>query len=132
MDSKRTARTTMLWAALVLVCVGCAAQGKRVEEGQLLQFERGTTTYYDAVAALGRPSASVRHEDGTRQVVYTWSHVQLHWQNFVPLLDRLHQGSDAETTTVQLNFDAQDRLVSWTATTSHTPTGYGVISGGKQ
>jgi YD repeat-containing protein len=120
----------------ILVCLAavlssCAATGKRVEEGQLLQLERGKTTYYEAVAALGRPSASVRNADGTRQVIYTHAQAQLRWQNFIPILDRLYQGSDAETTTVQLNFDAQDRFVSWTATMSHTPAGYGVISGGK-
>lgn len=120
----------------LLVCLlaflpSCATQGKRVDEGQLLQFEKGTTTYYEAIAALGRPSVSVRNEDGTRQVIYVYAQGQNHWQNYVPILDRLYQGSDAESTAVQLNFDAHDRLVSWTATTSHTPTGYGVISGAK-
>lgn len=132
MDSKRTETTKILWAGLLLVLVGCAATGKRVEEGQLLQFEKGKTTYYEVVAALGRPSASILTDTGTRQVLYTYSQVQLHWQNFVPLLDRLHQGSEAETTTVQLDFDAHSVLVSYSATTSHTPTGYGVLSGTKQ
>ncbi len=122
--------TTML---CLLTCLwSCAATGRRVDEGQLLQFEKGRTTYYDVVAALGRPSASVLHDNGTRQVLYTYSQTQLKWQNFVPIMDRLQQGSDAETTTVQLDFDAQSVLVSYSATTSHTPTGYGVISGGKQ
>lgn len=123
-------RITLLVCLLTLSA--CAAQGKRVDEGQLIRFEKGKTTYYDAIGQLGRPSLSVRNEDGTRQVVYTYAQGQVHWQNFVPILDRLYQGSDAESTTVQLNFDAQDKLVSWTTTTTHTPTGTGVFSGGKQ
>lgn len=111
---------------------GCVATGTKVTEEQLFTFQRGTTSYYDVVSQLGKPSQSTRHADGTREVWYQYSQTQLKPENFIPIVATFTQGATAETTTVYLVFDAADKLVSYSASQGQAKTGYGLSSGAKQ
>jgi hypothetical protein len=119
----------MLAACLVS---GCVATGTRVDEGQLLQFERGRTTYFEVVARLGKPNSSALAADGSRQIAYVYTQQQLKVQNFIPVVALFTQGSTAETSTVTLDFDPHNRLVQFTATQGQTAVGTGFNSGAKQ
>ena len=121
---------TLFLAALVLS--SCMAVGTRVDESQLTHFERGRTSYYDVVATLGKPNAATLFADGSREVVYSYSQQQLKVENFIPIVAMFAQGSTTETTTVTLMFDAQDRLVTYTATQGSMVVGTGLASGAKQ
>lgn len=117
---------------LLLFLAGCVATGTKVTEEQLGAFQRGRTTYYDVVASLGRPTASTLHHDGTRQAVYVYSQSQLKAINFVPIAAMFAQGASSETTTVTLEFDARNVLLSYAASQGQTTVGSGFQSGGKQ
>jgi hypothetical protein len=121
----------LLIAALFLL-PGCMAVGTRVDEGQLLQFERGKTTFFEVVAQLGRPNSSTLAADGSRQIAYVYTQQQLKVQNFIPIVSAFTQGATAETSTVTLDFDPQQRLVQFTATQGQSTVGTGFTSGAKQ
>jgi len=70
--------------------------------------------------------------DGSRQVIYSYSHNQMQWENFVPIVAMFSQGATAETTTVTLDFDPTGVLVSYTASEGQTQMGTGFSSGTKQ
>ena len=67
----------MLPLFLGMVLTSCAATGTKVAPEQLTQFERGKTTYYDVVAALGKPTSMTLAADGSRQVIYAYSQNQM-------------------------------------------------------
>ena len=122
---------------LMLLCLGlaltsCYAMGTKVETDRLTQFERGKTTYYDVVAALGKPTSMALAADGSRQLTYSYSQSQLKWENFVPGLAMFAQGTTAETSQVTLEFDPQGILTSYTATEGQSTTGTGFTSGKRQ
>ena len=99
---------------------------------QLTPFERGKTTSYDVVAALGKPTSMTLAADGSRQVIYSYSQNQMRWENFVPIVAMFSQGATAETTMVTLDFDPTGVLVSYTASEGQTQLGTGFSSGAKQ
>jgi hypothetical protein len=111
---------------------GCVATGTKVTEEQLFRFQRGTTSYFDVVAQLGKPTQTTRHADGTREAWYTYAQAQLKWVNFVPIADRLVGGATAETTSVYLTFDPHDRLVTYSVSQGQSQSGYGLQSGARQ
>jgi hypothetical protein len=110
----------------------CSAIGTKVEEGQLVQFVRGQTTYYEVVATLGKPNQTMRRGDGTRQVIYSYAQTQLKAENFFLVVAAFEQGQTAETTQAVLEFDARDVLLGYTWTQSQTKAGSGFTSGGRQ
>jgi hypothetical protein len=117
---------------VMLFLPGCMAIGTRVDEGQLLQFERGKTTYFEVVAQLGRPNTSTLAADGSRQIAYVYTQQQLKVQNFIPIVAAFTQGATAETSIVTLDFDPQARLIQFTAVQGSTQVGTGFTSGAKQ
>lgn len=123
-------RLTML--VLLGTLAGCMAQGTRVQEGQLLAFQIGQTSHIDVVTALGKPTTNTRHHDGTRTLIYTYTQMQARVENFIPVVAFFAQGATTETTTVELHFDAKDRLTAYSASEGATKIGTGVSSGAKQ
>src|SRR5215471_5183249 len=101
-----------LLLCLCLLLTSCSAMGTKVEADRLTQFERGKTTYHEVVAALGKPTSMTLAADGSRHVTYIYSQNQMKWENFVPIVAMFSQGATAETSTVTLDFDPQDVLIS--------------------
>lgn len=125
----------MKYVSLVVMLgllAGCVASGTRVGEEQVAQFERGRTSYFDVVSALGRPTTMLLHTDGTREVTYFYSQSQLKAVNFVPLLAAFQQGTTSEQTTAVFWFDARNTLVNYSLSSGAMRTGYGLQSGGRQ
>ena len=123
-------RTIALLCALC--CAACVSMGTKVEEGQLRQFEKGRTTYFDVVAVLGKPNQTTLASDGSRQVQYVYTQVQSKIENYIPIVAAFTQGATSETSTVTLTFTPQEVLLDYTATTGQTVVGSGFLSGAKQ
>ena len=121
-----------LLLCLCLLLPSCMATGTKVTTDQLTQFTRGTTTYADVVAALGKPTSMTLAADGSRHVTYLYSQNQMKWETFVPIVAMFSQGATAETTTVTLDFAPTGVLVSYTASEGQTQMGTGFSSGAKQ
>ena len=123
----------LMWPLFLgMALMSCSATGTKVDADRLTQFERGTTTYAEVVAALGTPTSMSLAADGSRQLIYAYSQNQMKWQNFVPVVAMFSQGATAETSYVTLDFDPQGLLVSYTATQGQTQSGTGFNSGAKQ
>ena len=116
----------------LLFFTSCVATGVKVTEEDLFQFHPGTTSYYDIVAKLGKPTQSTRHANGTREAWYVYTQAQLKAINFIPIAATFAQGSTAETTSVALTFDSHDRLVTYAISQGQSTTGSGIFSGAKQ
>src|SRR5262245_59966673 len=112
-----------------LCLTGCVATGKRVEEGQLVQFEPGIKTFYEVVGKLGTPTSSIRAPDGTCQIAYVYTQAQINAWSFIPIPASFAQGSTSESSTVILNFDAQERLVNYSTQYGNTAVGMGLLNG---
>lgn len=129
-------RASRALATCALACLvalaGCRSLGTRVGEEQLQRFQVGATTYYDVVAALGKPSIMIRDDKGQRQVTYIYQQEQMSWQNFFPISDGLAGGASTEQTTAVLNFDPEDILLGYSVTQGNLRSGHGLFSGAKQ
>jgi hypothetical protein len=59
--------------AAVTLAIGlasCTSVGIETDQKKVAPFERGKTTYSDAVRALGEPTASLLSDDGSRVAIY--------------------------------------------------------------
>src|SRR4029450_170457 len=115
-----------------LMTIGCGATGGKVEERRLQEFRKGETTYQEVVQALGKPTYNELREDGSRQMVYTYTQQQIRATSFVPILGSFVRGADSEQTNVVLDFDPQQRLVTYRSTSGQLGQGTGFVSGARQ
>ena len=84
---------------LLMACgllTSCVAVGTKVSEEQLMQFQRGKTTYAEVVHALGKPTHATLAMDGTRQVHYIYSQSQMRAANYIPIMGAFVRGADSE------------------------------------
>lgn len=117
---------------LTLSLAGCMATGVKVQEAQLDQFLRGTTTYAEVVHALGPPTSTTRHANGARDVVYAYTQIQASPLNFVPLAGAFLGGMTSEHSAVTIAFDPAGRFVDYTTTHGSDVMGTGISSGARQ
>lgn len=71
-------------------------------------------------------------DDGSRQLSYVYTQVQAKVENFIPIVSMFAQGATSEQTTVVLEFDTRNILLSYSATTGDMAIGTGFSSGQKQ
>jgi hypothetical protein len=120
--------------ALMLIgtLTGCYATGVKVREDQLAQLQRGTSTYSEVVQALGPPTSTTLHGDGSRDAVYTYNQVQANPVNFIPIVGSFLGGATSEHSSVTLAFDPAGRLVQYSTTHGSETVGTGLSSGARQ
>lgn len=74
----------------------------------------------------------MRHSDGSRQVVYSYTQMQENWQNRVLFVDRFGGGTTSEYTQAVLYFDPTGAFTHFTWSGGKDKTGYGLNSGKRQ
>lgn len=116
----------LLFAGLL---AGCAAGGVMVSDAQLAAFRPGETTKAQVLAALGQPTMQTRLSDGTTMLIYSHYEARVRPESFIPVVGAFVGGSDSAATTATLRFDAADRLVDTSTSSSAFGTGAGLSAG---
>jgi outer membrane protein assembly factor BamE (lipoprotein component of BamABCDE complex) len=116
----------------VLSLSACAAYGTKVDQDKLSQFVKGKTTYAEVVRELGKPTQNTINADGSRTIMYVYGQSQAKAESFIPFVGGFLGGATSENTTVTLNFDTKNILVSYTASEGSAEMGTGLTSGRKQ
>ena len=116
-------------AVLAAVLAGCASSGVQVTEEQTSKFVKGKTTRSEVIQSLGPPGSQTKVSDGTTLISYTYAEMKTHPMTFVPFVGAFAGGADAHTHTVQLRFDAKDRLQEMTTVDTANTTKMGAGSG---
>lgn len=99
------------FAITLLVLLGaCASAGTYVEPTAAQNFQEGVTTYKDVVGTYGLPQTDMTLPDGTRQIIYVHSDVQLKAATFVPLVGLFAGGADTTTNTTTFVFGPDELL----------------------
>src|SRR5262245_40579988 len=128
-------RTTLmrgtLLALLLALLTSCYARGTKIPETALATLVPGQTTYAEVAAQWGKPNSNTKREDGTRQVIYSYLQTQRTPWSYVPVAAAFVRAHTAESATVTLEFDAQDRLVTYSATHEQSTVGTGFSSGAR-
>lgn len=114
---------------VALLLGGCAAGGVKVSEAQLSHFQPGVTTKLQVIGALGPPTIQMRLADGTSMVVYSYYEARVRPQTFIPVVGAVVGGSDSTSTTATLRFDAADKLLDTSTSSSSFGTGMGPSAG---
>jgi len=112
---------------------GCMATGTKVDESLLPRFVKGQTLCADVVAQIGKPpNRSTIRDDGTRQLLYSYTQAQIKAENLIPIVGPLLGGATAEETHTTFECDQRDVLVSYSSTQGQTEVGRGLMSGARQ
>jgi outer membrane protein assembly factor BamE (lipoprotein component of BamABCDE complex) len=67
----------MALLATGVLAVGCATQGEKLDMAAVDSMQPGVTTLADAKAKLGKPYSVTTNEDGTKSVIWMYTHVNL-------------------------------------------------------
>ena len=113
-------RTTILACTVAGCLAGCMSTGTKVQQSQLSQFHRGTTTEQQVESALGKPEGSGLNSDGTTTLTYVYAHASPKAVDFVPIVGLFAGGAMGEQTTVVFTFGKNGRLESYKASHSKT------------
>ncbi|MCT9812413.1 hypothetical protein N0K08_17355 [Acidovorax sp. Be4] len=115
--------------ALAAALAGCAAGGVKVTDGQLASFKTGETTKAQVIAAIGAPNMQMRLADGTSMVIYSHYEAKVRPETFIPFVGGFVGGSDSTSTTATLRFDASDKLLDTSSSSSAFGSGMGLSAG---
>ena len=113
----------------VLALAGCAASGVRVTDEQVAAFKAGETTKAQAMAVLGKPTMQMRLADNTSIVIYSHYESRVRPETLIPIVGAFVGGADSNSNTMTLRFDAADRLLDTSSSTSNFGTGTGLAAG---
>jgi len=116
-------------AACVAVLAGCAAGGVKVTDQQVAAFKAGETTKSTVLATFGEPTMQMRLADGSTMVVYSHYEATVRPATFIPIVGAFAGGSDTRSSTMTLRFDAADKLIDTTSSSSAIGTGTGLAAG---
>ena len=116
-------------AAFVAALAGCAAGGVKVTDQQVAGFKAGETTKSTVLAALGEPTMQMRLADGSTMVVYSHYEATVRPATFIPIVGAFAGGSDSRSNTMTLRFDAADKLIDTTSSSSAMGSGMGLSAG---
>lgn len=110
--------------ALIAALTGCVSVGTKIDQSRVQQLQKGTTTYTEAVASLGPPTAVTVTNEGKKIAVYSYAQAQARPESFVPLVGPFIGGADAKSSMVMLTFDANGVLQEISTTEAQTSTHY--------
>jgi len=119
---------TLLACALLS---GCVASGVKVDERNLVSFERGKTTYDQVVERLGQPTGNTLLSDGRRVLTYNYMQAQARPENFIPIVGAFVGGADSRFSFVSITFDDHGVLESYTSSQSQYGAGTGFAAGAR-
>ncbi|CAN7597868.1 outer membrane protein assembly factor BamE [Pseudorhodoferax sp. LjRoot39] len=120
---------TLAIAVVSVALAACAAGGVKVTDDQLTSLKAGETTKAQVLAMLGAPTMQMRLADGTSIVVYSYYEAKVRPATFIPVVGAFAGGSDSSTNTATLRFDAADRLIDTTSSSSAMGSGMGAAAG---
>lgn len=116
-------------AVLVIALSACASTGVKVTEDQTSGFAPGQTTRQEVLSKLGKPTMQTRLPDGTRLVQYAYAESSVRASTFIPIVGAFVGGADMNTSSVQIRFDAQDRLIDMSHSEGEMGSGTGFAAG---
>ena len=67
---------TVLPLAALIVCVGCATVGTKIDASSVNLLKVGVTSKADAIALLGNPRTVSETSNGTSMLIWAYAHVQ--------------------------------------------------------
>lgn len=111
----------------VALFAGCMFVGTKVDPGSVANLRKGETTYDQAIHTLGTPNQQVVNADGTRTVIYYYAKASPRAADFVPMVNLLAGGADAQTSITVLRFDQRGILVDATTSQGQTGASYGLL-----
>ena len=113
----------------ILLLTACAATGTQVKESQLQEFKKGKTTLQEVTAQLGTPNTNIAMSDGSRMACYIYAKASARPESFIPYVGAFVGGTDTVSNTVCMTFDKNEKLQSYTASSSQSGSGYGLEAG---
>lgn len=118
-------RKVMIIAAM-LALTGCFSSGTKVTADQVASLQKGTTTYDQVVAKLGKPQSVSTQSTGNKIAVYLFSKASANAASYIPIAGAFVGGATGESTLVTMTFNAAGTLVDYTSTESHVETNHGL------
>lgn len=117
-------------AAAVLLLAGCAASGVKVTDDQVASLKKGETTKADVLRTFGQPTMQMRLADNTSMVMYSHFEYAVRPATFIPIVGAFAGGADSRSNTMTLRFDASDKLMDTTSSSTAIGSANGVGAGG--
>lgn len=108
---------------LALALTGCVSSGTKITGAEIAQLRPGQTTYRDAVALLGQPTAEARGYGGGHAVSYSFASGHANAASYIPVVGLFAGGAHGESQSVTLRFDRNDVLLGVSIAESHVDTG---------
>lgn len=100
----------------LVLAAGCTvSSGVKVDQRQLSDFRKGTTTELEVVDRLGQPSTTT-HGTGGDLLDYVFTSSTAAGANFVPVLNWFKGRTDSTTEICQFIFDVRHVLTNYSCT----------------
>jgi outer membrane protein assembly factor BamE (lipoprotein component of BamABCDE complex) len=107
---------TYVLAISMVMLIGCASSGPKIDAPRLAEIRKGETTVDQVVAQFGRPNVLSKNMDGTQTAAYVYVEGRSDAGAFVPMLSALAGKADADVDSVIFHFDRKGVLRDYKTT----------------
>ena len=120
---KKTAITFLL----ALTLSACATQGKKIDDQTISHVKKGYTTEQQVIAMMGKPTSVTMNSDGTKQLIYTYTHAHMNAASYIPFVNMFRSGVNSESQVFYITINKKGKVSDYTINNSHSETNTGLL-----
>ena len=103
----------ILIITLSLFLSACASYGNKIDAQYATSIQEGVTTEHEVRKNLGNPFTTGVTPDGLKFYIYTYTQAQTKASTFIPVVGAFAGGADTQTQTLQIWFDKEGKVTSY-------------------
>jgi outer membrane protein assembly factor BamE (lipoprotein component of BamABCDE complex) len=116
---------------IVALAVGCATVGRKLDESQIDQIQKGKTTKAEVLQLLGSPDQMTRNSSGTTVMMYLYAHATAKPATYIPIIGAFAGGANVQNQSVTVTIGSDGLVSDVISTMGSTESGYGAESGSR-
>lgn len=120
---KKTAITFLL----ALTLSACATQGKKIDDQTISHVKKGYTTEQQVIAMMGKPTSITMNSNGTKQLIYTYSHANMNAASYIPFVNMFMSGVNSESQVFYITINKKGKVSDYTISNSASKTNTGLL-----
>lgn len=115
-------------AILLVLFVGCASVGNKIDMANVSKIQKGVTTRAEMEQMFGKPMNVSLMPDGTVMAMWFYSKASNNVQNFIPIVNLVQTKVDSQTQTLQAFFDDKGVLKNFATNDSNSSVKAGLVN----
>lgn len=116
----------------ILLLVGCATAGRKIDPAAVDKITKGTTTRAQVLALIGSPDQMTKNSNGETTFMYQYVRATAKGANFVPVVGLFAGGVNMENQMVMVTFGPDGIVKDVMSTQGASDVGTGLNAGSRQ